>query len=300
MQILITGATGFIGSALVRHLKNQYRLTVLSRDPGKAQRRLGYDITVLDSLETLDSLDAFDAVINLAGEPIADKRWSEKQKQKIQQSRWTLTQQLVDKAVAGKTPPGTFISGSAIGYYGSQGEKTITEAFEGFRDEFSHQVCAKWEALLQPLTQRSRVCIVRTGVVLGCSGGALKKMLTPFRFGLGGKMGSGEQYMSWIHLDDMVKLLRFLLENDQAEGTFNATAPNPVTNAAFTRTLSTVLKRPAEFNLPAWLLKLLFGEMSELMVNGQRVLPARLQDLGFHFCHPDLEEALRSLIRANK
>lgn len=281
---------------LVKHLRNQHSLTVLSRSPIKAQRKLGHDLTVISELDSLPNLDAFDAVINLAGEPIANKRWSESQKTKVTTSRWKLTQSLVDKAMLGDTPPVTFISGSAIGYYGDQGELPVTEAFEVRSDSFAHQVCAQWEEIAKKLSPYSRVCILRTGVVLGCHGGALKKMLPPFRLGLGGNMGSGEQYMSWIHLNDMVKIILFLLEHKDAEGTFNATAPNPVTNAQFTRTLGEVLKRPAEFTLPTWLMELLFGEMASLMLTGQRVLPTRILEQGFHFSHPELKETLQSLL----
>ncbi|GAA5218030.1 TIGR01777 family oxidoreductase [Corallincola platygyrae] len=296
MDILITGGTGFIGSTLVKHLKNQHKLTVLSRRPKSAQQSLGFDLTVIDTLSNFKDLDGFDAVINLAGEPIADKRWSNYQKEKITKSRWDITQQLVNLMHQGKSPPATFISGSAIGIYGRQGDTQVDESFTDFHPEFSNSVCERWEQIALSAPQSTRTCLIRTGIVLGKKGGALKKMVPPFRFGLGGPIAAGEQYMSWIHIDDMVKAIIFLLEQPTANGVYNLTAPNPVTNQEFTEHLSAVLDRPAPFRMPEFVLRILFGEMADLLIYGQRVMPTRLLAHDFHFCHPKLKEALSSIL----
>lgn len=291
MRILITGGTGLIGSALLKHWQSEYQLTVLSRTPRPGATGLDY-VTELAQVD----FNQLDAVINLAGEPIADKRWTDAQKERICQSRWQLTEQLVQHITAASTPPGVLISGSAIGFYGRQGEQEISEEYQAFFPEFSHDICARWENLaLQANSPQIRVCLLRTGVVLAAEGGALKKMLPPFKLGLGGKIGSGAQYMSWIHLDDMVTLIDFLLHNDQISGAVNATAPKPVTNAVFSAALAKRLKRPALLPMPAPLLKLLFGEMSDILLYGQRVIPKKLLDAGFRFRYPNLQQALAAL-----
>lgn len=220
MRILLTGGTGLIGSALLKHWQNEHQLTVLTRTvrPGSSAVQYITDLAKVD-------FNQLDAVINLAGEPIADKRWTDAQKDRICQSRWQLTEQLVQHITAASTPPAVLISGSAIGFYGRQGEQEISEEYQAFFPEFSHDICARWENLAwQANSPQTRVCLIRTGVVLAANGGALKKMLPPFKLGLGGKIGSGDQYMSWIHLDDMVALIDFLLHNDQISGAVNATA----------------------------------------------------------------------------
>ncbi|MBO1518972.1 TIGR01777 family oxidoreductase [Oceanisphaera pacifica] len=296
MNILITGGTGFIGQRLMNHLRPHHSVTVLSRTPNKVHQRLGHDIKALASLDELDNLNQFDAVINLAGEPIADKRWSPAQKERICHSRWHITEQLVNKLNAGHTPPKVLISGSAVGFYGRQGEALVDEDSHPHA-EFSHEVCAKWEQLADgAASEHTRVCHVRLAVVIGSEGGALKKMLPAYRLGLGGPIGHGQQYMSWIHIDDVISLLLFLLEHDECQGPFNASAPEPLTNQQFSRTLARVLNKPHFARIPAWTMRLLFGEMADLLLTGQRVMPVRLQKAGFHFRYPTLEKALKATL----
>lgn len=297
MKILLTGGTGLIGSAFIQQCGDPHEITVVSRRPTHAKKRLGPSVTVIPTLTELKNLNAFDAVINLAGEPIADKRWTSAQKQKIEHSRWHTTELLVKALAASDTPPHTFISGSAIGYYGRQGAEPITEEKHTVHDEFSHQLCKKWEAIAeQASSANTRVCLLRTGIVLAPQGGALKKMLPPFRLGLGGPMGHGQQHMSWIHLDDMVAGIQFLLDHKTCHGAFNFTAPQPVSNEDFSKTLARVLRRPAIFRVPSFVLRTALGEMSDLLLTGQAVLPQRLEQAGFHFQYARLEEALHACV----
>lgn len=298
MKILLTGGTGFVGSRLMSHLRPHHQVSVLSRSPNKVYQRLGHDIEALSSLDDLPDLDRFDAVINLAGEPIADKRWSPAQKERICHSRWQITEQLVEKLRAGSNPPGVLISGSAVGFYGRQGDTLVDEDTHP-HPEFSHDVCARWEELARRAdTEQTRVCCIRLGVVLGAEGGALAKMLPSYRFGMGGPIGSGKQYMSWIHIEDVVNLILFLLEHEECRGAFNATAPEPVTNAQFSKSLAANLSKPHFARIPAWAMKLLFGEMADLLLTGQRVMPVRLQQAGFHFRYPTLDKALKETLSA--
>ncbi|MFN3709329.1 MAG: TIGR01777 family oxidoreductase [Alishewanella aestuarii] len=291
MRILITGGTGLIGTALVKQWQAQHQLTILSRTARTDTEQVRYR----QQLSDID-LNQIDAIVNLAGEPIADKRWSAAQKGRICDSRWQLTEQLVQALNSVSHPPKILISGSAIGFYGRQGEQEIDEDYQAFFPEFSHDICARWENLaMQASSPQTRVCLLRTGVVLAAKGGALKKMLPPFKLGLGGKIGSGEQYMSWIHLDDMVALIDFILHNDNLSGPVNAVAPKPVTNAVFSAELAKRLHRPALLPMPAPVLKLLFGEMSDILLYGQRVVPKRLLEAGFQFRYPQLSQALNAL-----
>lgn len=295
MRILITGGTGLIGSNLIPKLKPN-DITVVTRNVSQAELVLGHKITLISSLDDFDNLDGFHVIINLAGEPIISKRWTDEQKKRIEQSRWELTEKLVALIKASNQPPALLISGSAIGYYGHQDDNIIDETFDSPHDEFSHQLCERWEFLAkQAESAHTRVCIVRTGVVLTRRGGALVKMLPPFKFGLGGPMGSGQQYMSWIHLEDMLDGLIYLIEHTQCKGIYNFTAPNPVTNEQFSKTLGAVLHRPAFLPMPSFALRLIMGEAADLLLNGQRVIPKRLQEDGYQFHYPELEHALECL-----
>lgn len=297
MKILITGGTGLIGSHLCQALREKHQLTVLTRNLADAQHKLGNQLNYLTSLDELADLNDYDAVINLAGEPIANKRWSPKQKDKICQSRWTITRQISQLIIGSSAPPAVFISGSAIGFYGSQQEQPLTEADDLLaHDEFSHQICMQWEAVAKLSQDHTRLCILRTGIVLSPAGGALKKMLPPFRVGAGGVIGDGKQFMSWIHLKDMIRGIEWLLHNEAAQGTYNFTAPHPVSNRTFTAVLAKVLNRPTLLPMPAFALKLGFGEMSTLLLEGQKVIPERLQQQGFEFIYPDLQPALKNLL----
>lgn len=299
MKILITGGTGFIGRRLVAHLKVAHEVVVLTRKGSRAYELLGHDVTLLDSLDRLDHLNDVDIVINLAGEPIAAGRWSEARKQLLCNSRWLLTEQLVDLIKLSSTPPRLLLNASAIGWYGRQDDTPLDEQCQTPHDEFTHRLCQQWEQLaLQARSPQTRVCIVRIGLVLGMEGGALPRMLPPYRLGLGGPMGSGTQMMSWIHVQDLVRAMLFLIEHDECDGIFNGTAPQPVSNRAFSQTLAATLHRPHLFFVPAPLLRLLMGEAADLLLTGQQVLPVRLQQAGFHFTYPALPEALADLLRS--
>ena len=298
MKILITGGTGFIGRRLVAHLKVAHEVVVLTRQGSAAYELLGHDITLLDSLDRLDHLNDVDIVINLAGEPIAAGRWSDARKQLLCNSRWLLTEQLVDLVKLSSTPPKLLLNASAIGWYGRQDDTPLDEQCQTPHDEFTHRLCQQWEQLaLQARSPQTRVCILRIGLVLGMEGGALPRMLPPYRLGLGGPMGSGSQVMSWIHVQDLVRAMLFLIEHGESDGIFNGTAPQPVSNRQFSQALAATLHRPHLFFVPAPLLRLLMGEAADLLLTGQRVLPVRLQQAGFHFTYPDLPEALADLLR---
>ena len=296
MKILITGATGLIGTQLCAQLVKTHSLTVLTRDSDKAKQKLGGQIDFINALCDID-FNTLDCVINLAGEPIVNKRWSDKQKEIIRNSRIELTQEITAAIKSSSTPPHTFISGSAIGYYGRQGTQQIDEEFTQVHKEFSHTLCNDWEnAARNAETDSTRVCLIRTGIVLSTNGGALQKMLPPFKLGLGGPVASGEQGMSWIHINDMVSLIEFVMNNQHLTGAINATAPTPQSNRAFSKTLAKVLHRPAIFPMPAWVLNLAMGEMADLLIFGQYVIPSKLLDAGFEFQYPDLHPALESLL----
>ncbi|WP_087021337.1 TIGR01777 family oxidoreductase [Thaumasiovibrio subtropicus] len=296
MKILVTGGTGLIGRALLPHFTHD-EVTILSRNSAKAYQQLGHHLKVIESLNALPDLNAYDVVINLAGEPIANKRWTTKQKALISQSRWDLTAQLVDKILASETPPHTFISGSAVGYYGDQQSQEIDESLEIDSDEFAHKVCSEWEEIaLRAQTADTRVCLLRTGVVLSRQGGALAKMLPVYQMGLGGPIGNGRQYFPWIHIQDMVKGILFLIKNPHTKGIFNFTAPNTVTNREFSTTLAKVLRRPHVLMTPEWALKLSFGEAACLLLDSQKVLPKRLTEAGYNFSFPKLEPALKETL----
>lgn len=302
MKILVTGGTGFIGSALINALK-EHDITVLSRNPAKASQNLGSRINAVASLDQFDNLDDFNAVINLAGEPIINKRWSPQQKKKICHSRWGLTEQLVEKIQAGSQPPHTFISGSAVGIYGDQLDTVIDESFaisdQVNHDDFAHHVCQRWEEIASEASSaQTRVCLLRTGIVLGKHGGALAKMLPPYQLGLGGPIGNGSQYTPWIHLQDMVDAIVFLLQTPSASGAFNLTAPEPVTNKEFSQSLAKALHRPHFLFTPAFVLKVVLGEACSLLLEGQRAVPQKLEALGFDFSYRDIDSALKAIVAA--
>lgn len=284
----MTGGSGLIGSNLVPILR-PCDIAVYTRNVAKAEQILGHKIHFLSTLSHLENLDEYDVVINLAGEPIVDKKWTKDQKRIIERSRWELTEKIVNLIKAGDNPPNLLISGSAIGYYGNQDEQTIDEDFTVANDEFSHRLCGRWEFLAQQAeSDKTRVCILRTGIVLSKRGGALAKMLLPFRLGLGGPIASGQQYMSWIHLEDMLQGIVHLIENKSCQGVYNFTAPNPVTNQEFSQKLAQSLNRPCLFRVPEYVLRVLMGEMADLIVYGQRVVPTRLLDSGYKFVYPEI------------
>jgi uncharacterized protein len=297
MKVLVSGGSGFIGTALVRDLvATGHEVLVLSRSVQRTSRRLG--VRVLNGLDQIDSSEAIDAIVNLAGAPIVGRRWTDARKRILRASRLNTTEALLELIARLKSPPEVLVSGSAIGYYGSHsGDMPLTEEADDYRPGFSHQLCADWESCaLQAEGLGVRVCLLRTGIVLGPGGGALGKMLPAFRCGLGGPIGNGRQWMSWVSLEDEVGIIRFLLEQQTLRGPFNACAPDAVTNAAFAAALGAALKRPARMRMPAAVLELLLGEASELLVSGQRVYPRRLLDAGYEFRSTSLEGALKAAI----
>ena len=295
MKILLTGGTGFIGSALcARLLKEKHEITVLSRH----SKTIKFPVHGISQLEQQKDDVFFDIAINLAGEPIANKRWTDKQKQLISSSRIETTRNLIDYFKVTKLKPKLLISASAIGYYGiAKTNETITEDTLG-DESFSSQLCQQWEATaLEAQNLGIRTCLLRTGIVLGKGGGALSKMLLPFKLGLGGKIGLGKQWMSWIHLDDLVGIILCCINCDDLSGPINGTSPNPVTNEVFIKTLGEVLKRPAILAMPTVVVKLLMGQMGEeLLLAGKKILPMKMLNAGYKFKYEKLHESLLDVI----
>jgi len=297
MRVLITGGTGFVGQVLCPRLQaSGHEVVVLSRQA--TSRPPKGVLAVVTRLAEVDP-GKFGAVINLAGAPIGDARWTEARKRLLLESRVSTTSGLVDWMRRAPRRPHTLISASAVGYYGEQGERVVTEETKP-TPGFTHDLCAAWELEAEKAAALGvRVCRMRIGVVLDRGGGALAKMLPAFRLGAGGRLGSGRHYFPWIHRDDIVAICQWLLENPGARGAYNASAPNPVTNAEFTRALGRALGRPTVLPMPESALRLLFGEMSELLLVSDRMLPARLLTEGFEFKYPDLDAALATICGAH-
>ena len=326
MNILISGGSGFLGSAFSDELIKRYRtqdkdlhITWLTRDSSQAHPN---DIEMMTYDELAKTDKSFEVILNLAGAGIADSRWSDARKEQLLASRVKPTESLLAYIKRITTKPKLMVSGSAIGWYGTQGDKPLTESSD-FKTDFSHELCDEWEQLALTATEYGvPVAIVRTGVVIHPEGGMLGKLLTPFKMGVGGQLGDGKQIMSWVSREDWVGAVIFIIEqhlagkagieqvetthverastaentlqtaNDKLAVVYNLTAPNPVTNHTFTKTLGSWLHRPTFFTLPDFLLKLMFGEMSTLLIDGQKVLPQALQDAGYEFKQPTLKQAL--------
>jgi len=293
MRILITGGTGFVGQALCPRLAAAGHEVVILTRQSNARLPTG----VGSAVTRLEDVDAagFGGVVNLAGAPIGDARWTESRKKLLLDSRVDTTARLVEWMRRAKQRPTALVSASAVGYYGEQGDRPITEETPP-TPGFTHDLCAAWELEAGKASALGvRVCLMRIGVVLDRGGGALAKMLPAFRVGAGGRLGSGRHYFPWIHREDVAAICQWLLENPQARGAYNASAPAPVTNAEFTAALGRALARPTMVPVPQAALKVLFGEMSELLLVSDRMLPKRLLDAGFTFRYPDLAAALAAI-----
>jgi len=294
-KVLVSGSSGLVGSTLVVSLaKNGYQVTRLVRSGASGEGQL-----VWDPAKPLapESVSGFDAVVHLAGEPIVG-RWSEEKKRRIVDSRVPPTRHLAEALAKTSGPPRVLICASAIGYYGDRGDEVLREESAPGQQPFSSQLCLQWEAAAQPAAAAGiRTVILRFGIVLSAAGGALKKMLPPFRLGVGGNMGNGRQWMSWIDLQDVTAAILHILKTDSLHGPVNMTSPNPVTNAEFTKILASVLSRPAIFPLPAFAARLVFGQMAdELLLASQRVEPAKLLANGYVFQRPDLHQSLQAIL----
>lgn len=296
-RVVIAGGSGFLGRALIDVLEGD--LVTLTRRPVTASSgRARFVQWTPDGTvgAWASALDGADAVINLAGESIAARRWTKEQKRRILDSRLQATHSLVAAIGQAASPPPVLISGSAVGYYGPLGDEPVTEDHAPGQD-FLANICVRWEAeAMRAATSRTRVVCVRTGLVLDRGGGALPKMLPPFWAGAGGPVGSGRQYWPWIHLRDWIELVRFTIQTPTLSGPLNASGPNPVTNRDFARALGRALHRPAFMPAPGFALKVLLGEMAgALLLSGQRAVPAKAERLGFVFAFQDVDSALRSI-----
>ena len=296
MTVLVTGSHGLVGSALIPNLEagGHRVLRLVRRGPqGDVERRWDPETGELDAA----SLDGVQAVVHLAGENIASGRWNDAKKDRIRSSRVDGTRLLAQGLAELQTPPGVLICASAVGYYGNRGEEILNEESAPGAD-FLAETCLAWEHAARPaLDAGVRTVVLRIGIVLSADGGALAKMLFPFKMGAGGVIGSGNQYMSWVTLSDLVGIVDHALNTETLQGPVNAVSPAPVTNREFTRALGGVLSRPTLFPMPAFAARLAFGEMADaLLLSSTRVLPARLQESGYDFQHPQLDDALRHVL----
>ena len=306
MRVMITGGTGLIGRALIEALhEHDHQVLVLSRNPEKYDD-FPYEVEFAQwDAETPrgwgEQINHVDAVVNLAGENLAGKGffpspWTPERKQRILNSRLQAGQAINAAINAAKRKPKVLIQASAIGYYGPRGDDIITEESEP-GDDFLAQTCVQWEHVTRPVEAMGvRRAIIRTGIVLSTEEGALPRLLLPHRLFVGGPFGNGEQWYSWIHLADEAAAIRFLIEHEQASGPFNLTAPHPLKNKVFSKTLGKVIERPSWLPIPGFVMRTLFGEVATVVLDGQRVLPQKLQALGFEFQYPTVEAALRDLL----
>ncbi len=295
MKVTVTGATGLIGTKLVAALKARGDdVIVLSRSPERASASLGVpalEWDVVSGPPPATAVEGRDAIVHLAGEPVA-QRWNEKRKAAMLESRETGTCNLVEAIRAATEKPSVLVNSSAVGYYGKHGDERIPESTPA-GDDFLADVCMRWEREANAAAEAGvRVVLMRTGVVLDKDGGALKTMLPPFKAGVGGPVAGGDQYMPWIHADDIVGLYLTALDDTSWTGPYNASAPEPVTNKEFSKTLGSVLKRPAFAPVPAFALRLLYGDMAEIVTEGQRAVPERPLAGGYTFRHTELRPAL--------
>lgn len=300
MKFVITGATGFVGRRLVERLRGRgHALAAWVRSPGAAARTLGPDVALIDASGGAPAMQAAvadaDAVVNLAGEPVIGRRWTDAQRQVLRDSRVGVTDLIVD-AIAAAPRPRVLVSASAVGYFGDTGAREVDEASPP-GDDFLAELSIAWEAAaLRAERLQTRVCLVRIGLVLGRDGGVLGKMVPPFRLGLGGPIGSGSQYFPWVHIDDLVGIILAALERDELSGPLLAVGPESVTNREFAAALGHALHRPAVLKVPAFALRLALGSASAALLAGQRAVPRRTRALGYHFQFPELAPALQDLL----
>lgn len=297
MHILLTGGTGLIGQHLCQVWRQQgHRLTVWSRRPEQVAKICGTGVRGIARLEDIADDDEVDALVNLAGAPIADRPWTAARRNLLWTSRVTLTEQLLAWLERRERRPQVLISGSAVGWFGDGGERELTEASPPVKEDFASQLCIAWEETAQRAEALGiRVVLVRTGLVLAADGGFLSRLRLPYKLGLGGPLGDGRQWMPWVHIDDQIGLIDFLLQHNEASGPYNACAPEPVRNREFAKRLGRTLHRPAFMPMPALLLKAGLGELSTLLLGGQRARPVRLLAAGFTFRFNDLQSALDNL-----
>ncbi len=302
MKLAVTGATGLVGGALCQNLiQAGHQVVALARNPEKAREKLPtVEVVAWDATSghpPIEALEGLDAVVHLAGEPVAAGRWTSQRKRMIRESRVAGTRNLVEGLSHCQNPPKVLVSASAIGYYGTQGDGLLEETNHPGND-FLAELCQQWESEAKRATDSGvRVVLVRSGLILAREGGALPRMLPPFKMCVGGPLASGTQWMSWIHIKDELEAIRYAIEHDEIEGPLNLTAPNPVTNEEFSRTLARVLRRPAFFRVPGFVLRLLLGEIAEtLLLKGQRVLPKKLEQSGYQFSFSNLSRAFEDLL----
>jgi uncharacterized protein len=306
MRVVVAGGTGFLGAPLVASLaRDGHEVVVLTRGSQGARASQTGNVSFLlwapngEAGSWKSAVDGAGAVLTLAGEPIAGKRWSAEQKQRILDSRVRATRSLVAAIRETANPPQVFVSGSAVGYYGPLGDQIIAEDARPGSD-FLAKVCVEWEREAAPAGDRTRLICVRTGLVLEKDGGALPEMLPPFRFFVGGPVGTGNQYWPWIHRDDWLSLVRWSMATPSVTGALNATGPNPVTNAEFAHALGRALHRPAFMPAPAFALRMMLGEMADgLLLSGQRAVPAKATQTGFTFKYPRVDDALQAIFESH-
>ncbi len=298
MKILITGASGLIGKALHTSFEEKgYEMLLGSRSEPKDDGHIRWNMDTGFADEDLPGIEGMDAVIHLAGENVSGLRWTEEKKKAIRDSRVFGTRTIIEAFARLEKKPKVFITGSAIGFYGDRGDDEMTETSSAGQT-FLAEVCREWEAESRRAEDMGiRTVLLRTGIVLSKDGGALATMLTPFKLGVGGVVGSGKQWMSWVSLDDVIAIINFALDNESLRGAVNVVAPNPVTNEEFTKTLGSVLYRPTFFPLPEFAVNLVFGEMGDaLLLDSTRVIPKRLNDAGFEFKYTQLKAALEHAV----
>ena len=301
MATLITGATGFVGRYLLERIENPI---VTSRNAERAKSKLGdsvCDVVQWDPVKQpipLDPSMQVDSVINLMGEPIAEGRWTKEKRKRILDSRVLGTRNLIAGLKTLEQAPKSFISASAVGIYGDQGDTLIDES-GSHDDSFMANVCRDWEtAALEYASAGVRVAVVRIGIVLGLEGGALEKLVPIFKWGLGGALGSGKQYVPWIHVIDLANMFQWLLETPSASGVFNGTAPNPVTNTEQTKAIANAVRRPALLPVPKFAVKLMLGEFADCLFNSQRVIPKSALNRGFKFEFETIQSALKQIVES--